>query len=160
MTARGLTVEQRFWMKVDRAGEDECWLWTASTTPFGHGQLMVTPGHPARAHRLSWEFAHGPIPAGQVVCHRCDVPRCVNPQHLFLGEQAVNVADMIAKRRARGGRTPRPGSLHPNAKLSDADVASIRARRAAGETGAALAQAFHISPSQVSRICSGRRWSA
>lgn len=89
-------IEDRFWAKVDRGGE--CWLWTAGRDSSGYGSLRT--GHTkVSAHRLSWQLHHGQIPPGQNVLHRCDNPRCVRPDHLFLGTQADNVADMVAKGR-------------------------------------------------------------
>lgn len=103
-------MSQRFWQKVDKAGPvpehcpelGPCWIWTGARLPAGYGRIANSePAGPRvlNAHRVSWEMAHGSIPDGSHVLHRCDVPRCVRPDHLFLGDQAANVADMVAKGR-------------------------------------------------------------
>lgn len=99
-----IPVVERFWPKVAKRGPDDCWLWTAQTNPAGYGQIGVgsltdgTRGY-AFAHRVSYELANGPIPPGFFVCHKCDVRRCVNPSHLFLGTQHDNMRDCSRKGR-------------------------------------------------------------
>lgn len=77
-----------------------CWLWFKAQT-YGYGELFDGDKH-IRAHRLSYEMFRGPIPAGMHVLHKCDVPQCVNPDHLFLGDQAANMQDKARKRRGKG----------------------------------------------------------
>ena len=94
----------RFWSKVEKS--DSCWLWTGSTSK-KYGQITVD-GKRIRAHRFSYTLQRGPIPSGLFVCHTCDVPHCVNPDHLFLGTNRDNLRDMTKKNRGRwqkGGPT-------------------------------------------------------
>lgn len=99
----GRPLEERFWEKVDRRGPDDCWLWTASLSA-GYGQIGLggKDGGNGHAHRVAWELSRGPIPVGLNVLHRCDVPACCNPRHLFLGTLRDNTVDMYAKGRAAG----------------------------------------------------------
>ena len=93
-------IAQRFWAKVDASGD--CWEWTGQRHRTGHGVFTVPGGTPRQqqAHRVSWEMHNGPIPEGMNVCHKCDNPPCIRPEHLFLGSQLDNLRDMIAKGRA------------------------------------------------------------
>ena len=90
--------EIRFWEKVNKT--DTCWLWTAQRTTGGYGVFRIrNPRAQTTAHRVAWEMAHGPIPDGLNVCHHCDTPSCVRPDHLFLGTQRENLRDMTVKGR-------------------------------------------------------------
>lgn len=93
----------RFWENVQKSN-DGCWIWTASVSRAGYGDIWVglRPGvRIIKVHRLSWEIHYGPIPDGLFVCHRCDNPRCVRPDHLFLGTHTDNMRDASAKGRLR-----------------------------------------------------------
>lgn len=94
---RPATAIERFWRHVERSAG--CWLWTAGCQSNGYGTFQVAVGDRRLAHRYSWSVHHGEIPAGLNVLHRCDTPACVRPDHLFLGTQKDNVADMRAKGR-------------------------------------------------------------
>jgi HNH endonuclease len=92
------TFNQRFWAKVNMTVG--CWLWTGKRIgPMKYGALSNGRNHFVYAHRYAYEYANGKIPEGLCVLHRCDVPHCVNPSHLFVGTQQQNTLDMIAKGR-------------------------------------------------------------
>lgn len=97
--------EEVFWTKVRKT--PSCWHWTGARRWDGYGRLQI-PGRQLTAHRYSWELVNGPIPEGTGVLHKCDTPGCVNPAHLFLGDQKVNMQDCLAKNRVwRGGNRPK-----------------------------------------------------
>lgn len=104
----------RFWPKVARG--DGCWLWDGPMHgKTGYGQFNCD-GSRCFAHRAAWILTHGPIPPGMFICHRCDTPRCVRPDHLFLGTQSDNMRDMHSKGRSVFQKHPeklRRGDNHP-----------------------------------------------
>lgn len=96
----------RFWLRVEKS--DGCWEWKGARNGKRYGHLRRPRGGMVKAHRFSWELHNGrTVPAGIKVCHACDNPPCVRPDHLFLGTQLQNVADMLAKGRYRNGITER-----------------------------------------------------
>lgn len=112
---RKKSIEERFWLKVDKCEPDECWLWTGATNgSMGYGTIQRGArgeGH-IRAHRLSWEIANGPIPEELVVDHLCRTPRCVNPAHMELVTFRENIlrGDSMS---ARYTRTTECAKGHP-----------------------------------------------
>lgn len=101
------TTIERFTEKYIPVPEAGCWLWERAVLPAGYG-LFGMRGRKGRrmflAHRVSWELHNGPIPEGLVVCHKCDVPSCVNPDHLFIGTASDNQKDCFRKGRSQALR--------------------------------------------------------
>ena len=88
--------EERFWEKVDKRGDDECWNWTAKM-PLGYGYLN-TKGKSERAHRVSYEIHKGSIPEGAVIDHQCRNTACVNPNHLLACTPSENSQNVVSRR--------------------------------------------------------------
>ena len=106
--------------------------------------------------RAAWEFAHGDIPAGMFVYHRCDNPARMNPAHLFLGTPADNMRDMARKGRVKG--VPRRGESHAHARATEAIVIDIRRRHASGERIADLARLHGLGWTTTRCIAYGKTW--
>lgn len=148
-------IEDRFWRKVKKT--KSCWLWIGSKTPKGYGQINKGGhnGRCVRAHRLSYEIHHGPIPQGKLVCHRCDNPGCVNPDHLFLSTPAGNTADMMSK----GRENPPVGERNGSAKLTCAQILEIRKMYANGEGSMRhIAEIFGVGHDHICRIINRKKW--
>jgi hypothetical protein len=145
------TTEQRFWDKVNKT--NTCWLWTGATqsrTTCAYGVFRVARRN-ALAHRFSYELAFGTLPSGKNVCHSCDNPICVNPEHLFLGTQADNLADMRSKGRMHGASHQRARrSLSPSA------IADIQSQTALGVSQRKLARAYQVSQKTIYNALHGR----
>jgi hypothetical protein len=111
-----------------------------------------------RLLKIVWEDLHGvPWPEGMYACHRCDEPRCASPHHIFPGTQSENIRDAYEKRGAWGS-VHGAGESHRFSKLTQADVASIRARFARGEKVGRLAAEYGVHQSSVSKVIAGTRW--
>ena len=135
--------QERFWERVNKTSS--CWLWTASTNKNGYGKFRDARWAHVTAHRFSWILANGPIPEGLWVLHRCDVPGCVNPDHLFLGTARDNNLDMMKKGRGR---------WIPPRKLTEDDVRAIR-KRIPNETLTAIAKDYGLHMTNISNIKRG-----
>lgn len=145
-----MTREERLMRLVDKT--DKCWLWRGGLSPKGYGTIRIK-GKPYRAHRLSYELFKG-SPKDMKVLHTCDVPRCVNPAHLWLGTDTENIADRDAKGRAAKGET-----CHLS-KLTEAEVLEIRAmkEREPGLTYARIGARFGIVAGTVHQIIRRKTW--
>lgn len=136
-------IEMRFWKHVDVRGEDECWEWKACKDNRGYGKLSSThKKSPLRAHRVSWEIHNGKIPNGLNICHKCDNPSCVNPNHLFLGTQRENMTDAYKKKKI-DNYTHGAGENNNSAKLTNAEVKKIREEYVNGATIAQLKKKYN-----------------
>lgn len=138
--------------KVTPVTECGCWVWLGSTDKDGYGKTTHTSSglkRHVRAHRLVYELLVGPIPKGAVLRHSCDVPCCVNPDHMVIGTQVDNIAD-----REKRGRTSR-GDLHCCATLTSEQILQIRA---AEGRNADIAKKFGITQSHSWLIRNRRIW--
>ena len=132
-----------------------CWDWTHGRSRFGHGNICRGGyGRDGKtkllAHRVSYELHRGPIPEGLLVLHKCDVPGCVNPDHLFLGTKADNSADMVGKGRQRRGADL------PQTRLTADSVRAIR--QSAALTQREIATLHGVSEATVWKVLHNKTW--
>lgn len=145
-----------FWANVDIRGEDDCWEWMGSYRSNGYGQYGLN-GENIIAHRMAYELRYGPI--GKMengkslhVCHKCDNPKCCNPNHLFLGTPRDNVRDMIQKGRCIRAR----GESASNTVLTERQVREIRQLR--GYSQYAVAAMYGVSRGAIAAVVRRRTW--
>jgi hypothetical protein len=149
----------RFWIKFKRP-KDGCWEWLASKDECGYGMIKRggygRAGHSVmRAHILSWVLYNGPIPSGLCVLHKCDNPKCVNPEHLFLGTKADNNHD----RDKKGRHIAFHGVEHPMHKLTNIDVKNIRKSYSKQKrNGVTIAKQYNINSSTLYGIVNYKIW--
>lgn len=130
-----------------------CWEWSHSTNKLGYGCFwFVDRTH--QAHRVSYRLFKGPFNSALLVCHTCDNPSCVNPDHLFLGTNQDNCDDKIRKGRSADTR----GDKNPRSKIRSTDLGRIRYRLKKGDTCAHIAAYYGVHETTISRIKLGRTW--
>ena len=135
--------------KIDSADENGCYPWIAAKNKQGYGILRW--GRTRLAHRLVYEHEFGPIPPWLMVCHKCNNPSCVNPNHLYLGTRADNMEDMAEAGSCKGER-------HSQARLTRGKVRNIRKRLLAGQSVTSIALAYGVSRGAIYDIAQGKTW--
>lgn len=141
--------EERFWKYVNKT--ETCWLWTGALFDNGYGAFSVNRKS-MKAHRFSWELHYGPIQDGQRSLHKCDVRKCVRPDHLFLGTDQENVADRVLKGRSARGEQSGPS------KLSAQQVVEIKRLLSSGIGQREIARRFNVCKSTIGNIRCGHTW--
>lgn len=147
---------RRFWSKVDRRGDDECWPWLAARKPpFGYGDFYVSREGRTTASRISLALALGrPLERHESACHRCDNPPCCNPAHLFAGTQSDNAFDSIQKGRNR----PVLGARNSRSVLTEEQVRDIRAHHYYLGLHADLGRHYGVAATTILRVRTGLNW--
>lgn len=149
--------EKRMWSKINKNGPNGCWLWTAAVNSWGYGAFSIGGRRMVAVHRYIYQKHIGRVLTPKQFClHKCDTPRCVNPDHLYVGDGNQNMADKLARgRQARGER------IH-FAKTTEEQVRYIKANyRKTHKTrgnGSAIARQLGVSPGIVHAIGRGRSW--
>lgn len=147
------TVQERFEERFLKGGGDACWEWMGGKTSDGYGMISID-GINQGAHRIAYQLYIGEIPYRFCVCHRCDNPSCVRPDHLFLGTNTDNMHDCVIK----GRHSDQSGENNGYSILIDEDVRIILAMHANGARNVDLAKQFGVAPSTISNIVCGRNW--
>ena len=148
---------ERFWNKVEKRGEDECWLWHGNIDHEGYGNLGVSfPKNTSiKAHRLSYYLHYGEIDSKKVIMHKCDFPQCTNPNHLIMGTQKENVDDCITK----GRRALQDKENNNRRILNEEKVINIKRLYETGNyTYKFLADMFGVSESAINYVINNKSW--
>lgn len=133
-------------------GVSGCWEWYGYITKYGYGQTTYR-SKSILANRLSWMLFNGELKKELDVCHHCDNPKCINPDHLFVGTASENIQDCFNK-----NRKSHKGVNHPGAKITDDDVKKILQLRRTGWTYRKLSDRFKISVGAVNCVINRRTW--
>lgn len=133
-----------------------CWLWIGARTQAGYGRLARNHKF-FLAHRISRQISCGDVRPGHLVCHSCDTPSCVNPEHLWVGTPEENTRDCMSKGRLKPGRLL--GEDASSSKLTDVTVLEIVKLHSEGTSCPDLARAFGVSRNTIGRVLNGETWS-
>lgn len=140
-----MSLGERFWSKVDVQGPEDDWEWTAARDSNGYGNIKID-GKARKANRVVWEITYGDIPEGLGVLHTCDNRACVNPSHLYVGDQRQNTLDRL--QRGRDGMSP----------FDPTTVREVRHRAQRGEYQKDIAADYGVTQSTISNIVNRRTW--
>ena len=156
MAMNHLSIEERIRIGTQPKNENGCMLFTGRRDSHGYGQVK-NHGKAVLVHRWVYERERGPIPAGRLICHTCDIRNCVNPEHLYIGTDADNAADKVA--RGRTGDRPR-GFAHkrPMAKLTEQQVREIKSLLSRGYRQCDIATDYRVSRQIISDIALRKTW--
>lgn len=167
LAAQGLspTLPERFWSKVNKDGPvpehmphlGKCWVWTGAKSSGGYGCIARGGARVGviSAHISSWILHFGKVPKSLCICHRCDVPRCVNPSHLFLGTRKDNSQDMLKK----GRDNHRYGPDNSKTKLTESQVREIRlAYDTEGDSLSEIAEEYGVTIQSIWAIVKWKTW--
>lgn len=135
--------------KIDSRG---CWIWKKGKSSMGYGCISYD-GKQQRSHRVSYLLYKGPIENGLFVCHACDIPSCVNPDHLWLGNNKENIIDMFKKKRKSN-----VGDNNPRATLKERQVINIKQKLKDGIKAAIIAKTYRVKKAIIDNIKVGRTW--
>lgn len=151
-----MSIESKLLAALERGSEpvpeSGCLLWVGGWTTKGYGLVSAKSAGISKrlyAHRVSWSLRNGAIPAGMLVCHRCDTRACINPDHLFLGTPKDNIEDASRKGRMH------QGERNYNAKLTEQDVADLRSGKA---TSSEIAAARGVTYGTAHKAKTGESW--
>lgn len=144
---------ERFWERVNKT--ESCWIWMCKSSRYSYGRFYTgtSKTYLVKAHRYSWELHKGKVPDGLFVLHKCDVPLCVNPDHLFLGTHQDNMDDMARK----GRRFLTNGDKNGMVKLTKEQVIEIRAAKDSMTTRM-MATKYGVSEGCIRAILTRRKW--
>ena len=149
------STNERFWDRVYKLNNDECWEWLSYKDKDGYGKFYWREiKQSLTAHRYSWIMHFGKIKSGYEVCHHCDNSSCVNPRHLWLGTHQDNIDDMWRKGRAN----PLKGENHPCAKITEKNVLEIRNLLQTELTHRQIGNMYNVSKFVVSDIKRNKTW--
>jgi hypothetical protein len=147
-----LTIEERFLQYVNKT--ETCWLWTGYIRSDGYANFRPTSATTQLAHRVAYKLWNGDIPKKKLVRHKCDNPKCVNPNHLELGTQQDNMNDMVERGRYRNGI----GMLNNNVKLTDYDIKEFRVFLELGLLQKDIEIHYNVKQGCISCIKTNKKW--